>query len=52
MQKKKNKLLKSYFSYTGPRSALKTRETVFLCWIKTTRLCESKPSPAGEMKEA
>jgi hypothetical protein len=24
----------------------------FLCWIKTTRLRESKPSPAGEMKEA
>jgi hypothetical protein len=33
-------------------AALNAGDRISLCWIKTTRLRESKPSPAGEMKEA
>jgi hypothetical protein len=33
-------------------AALSAGDRIFVCWIKTTRLRESKPSPAGEMKDA
>jgi hypothetical protein len=33
-------------------AALNAGDRIFLCWIKTYRLRESKPSPAGEMKAA
>jgi hypothetical protein len=64
MNEKKNKFLKSYFSYMcHDRSSKRDRHddagcpelgrpNFCVCWMKTTHLGESKPSPAGAMKEA